>query len=129
MNQVKDYYSKDSILKLENAEKITVEMDRLKTLQTILSKEMPPERYNGIINVNYILLNHYSTSEEIESSLVMNVKNLNNLIELVAKNHLSISNFRIICMELTLQQRQEHHFSTNFQSQVHPTVQIAFENM
>lgn len=50
--------------------RLALVMGKLKELQTILSKELPPERYNGIMDLFYIIHNPKSTSEEIESSLV-----------------------------------------------------------
>lgn len=40
-------------------------IDYIKVLQLILSKNLPPERYNAIINLYYVLV-----SEQIESALI-----------------------------------------------------------
>lgn len=45
-------------------------IDELKLFQTILSKQLLPERYNGHINLEYALGSLNATSEEIETSLV-----------------------------------------------------------
>lgn len=52
---------------LGNAGKI----DRLKIYQSILSKQLPPERYNGIVNLFYGIEYPDATTEEIESVLVI----------------------------------------------------------
>lgn len=44
--------------------------DYVKNYETILSKELPPERYNGIIALLNVLGNVDATPQEIESSLV-----------------------------------------------------------
>lgn len=48
-------------------------IEYLKTYRSILSSQVPPERYNGIINLIYISLYPNATTEEIESTLV-NIK-------------------------------------------------------
>lgn len=45
-------------------------LDIDKILQSALSKQFPPERYNGIINLFYINFNPNATSEEIASVAV-----------------------------------------------------------
>lgn len=45
-------------------------IDYLRVLQSILAQQLPPEQYNGIMNVEYILHYENATSEEIESTLV-----------------------------------------------------------
>lgn len=47
-------------------------IDGLRIFQSILSQQLPPERYNGIVNVEYILYYDNATSEEIENTLVIN---------------------------------------------------------
>lgn len=44
--------------------------DTVKIIQSSLSKKLSSERYNGIINLFYIIFNLNATSEEIESALV-----------------------------------------------------------
>lgn len=46
-------------------------IDRVKIIQTILSRQLTPEQYNGFINLDYSLTYQNATSEEIESALVM----------------------------------------------------------
>lgn len=72
LNQLRDFHSTDFYYskQFEGAE-LATEIDKLKELKSILSKELPPERYNGIINLIYIFRNPKATSEEIENSLVM----------------------------------------------------------
>lgn len=45
--------------------------DFLKMAETIWSKQLPPERYNGIINLEFALVNPNATKDEIASALVM----------------------------------------------------------
>ena len=71
---MKDYYSKDFHSKPENKEEIAMQLDNLKIMQKILSRQMQPKQYNGIINLSYIILNRNATSEEIASTLVMGDK-------------------------------------------------------
>lgn len=44
--------------------------DAMKIIQSTFSRKLPSERYNGIMNLNYVILNPNATSEEIESALV-----------------------------------------------------------
>lgn len=71
VSQVKELYSSSPYLITASAFDIEIEMDDLKILQSILSKQLPPERYNGILNLFYIFLDRNATSEEIENTLVM----------------------------------------------------------
>lgn len=50
---------------------IKFKMDILKIFQSILSKQLPPERSQGIMNLLYICFYTDATTEEIESALVM----------------------------------------------------------
>lgn len=45
-------------------------VDYLKVAQSILSKQLPAERYNGIINLEYVLAYPNATTDETESALV-----------------------------------------------------------
>lgn len=45
-------------------------LDNYKILQSSLSKQFPPERYNGIVNMFYVSYYPNATSEEIESVVV-----------------------------------------------------------
>lgn len=73
VNKMKDFYMSELYFKRPN-EEIAMEIDDLKIVQTILSKQIPPELYNGIVNFLYMLTNPNTTSEEIGSNLVMRVK-------------------------------------------------------
>lgn len=59
---------KDSATDLEELEKF---VELLKMNQLILSKEFPPERFMGIINLEYVALYPNATTNEIESALVI----------------------------------------------------------
>lgn len=59
---------------------IAMEIDNMKIIQTILSKQLQPEQYNGVVNFFYMLSNANTTSEEIEITLVMPVKLKNECI-------------------------------------------------
>lgn len=75
-NQVREYHS----LGNSSATDIAIAMDELKILQSILSRQLPSERYNGYINLIYILLYPNATSTEIEGSLVMCANQLSLII-------------------------------------------------
>lgn len=45
-------------------------MDKAKILQSILSKQLSPERYNGVMNLFYIFQNPNATTADITSALV-----------------------------------------------------------
>lgn len=45
-------------------------IETLKVIQSILAQNMPAERYNGLINLCFVLYYPNVTSEEIESALV-----------------------------------------------------------
>lgn len=47
-------------------------IDYVKLLHLILSKNIPPERYNGIINLYFALAHSNATTEQIKSALVKN---------------------------------------------------------
>lgn len=49
-----------------------IRIDGLRIFQAILSKELPPEQYNGIVNVEYAIVCENATSDEIGSALVIN---------------------------------------------------------
>lgn len=50
---------------------LAVEMDDVKILQELFGKQMPPERYNGLINLMYIFKNANATETDITMALVM----------------------------------------------------------
>lgn len=52
-------------------------VDRIKILRSILSKNAPPQRYNGIINLLFVIGYPYATSDEIKSALVRMCDNFN----------------------------------------------------
>lgn len=45
-------------------------LDNYKILQSTLSKQFPPERYNGIVNLFYVNFNPNATAEELASVVV-----------------------------------------------------------
>lgn len=79
MKQLRDFHSTDPYFIKADGKDIAFKMDEVKECQSILSKELPPERYNGIINLIYIFNNPKATSEEIEYTLV----NMHDSIELL----------------------------------------------
>lgn len=56
---------------------LAVEMDDVKILQELFGKQMPPERYNGLINLLYVFKNANSTMTEITIALVNAPRNCN----------------------------------------------------
>lgn len=73
VNQVKDHFSTNPYFGSASALEIAIKLENVKALQSIFSKRLPAERYNGIINLLYINLYRNATSEEVESTLVMNM--------------------------------------------------------
>lgn len=63
-------YERNSTTKMDYHE-LLHKLEYYKIGQTILSKQFPSDRYNGIINMFYIYLNHNATSEEIQNVLVI----------------------------------------------------------
>lgn len=65
-NNLSEFYAKK-----ENATSgVIAKMDYYKILQWTLAKQLPPERYNGILNLFYINLHPNSSAEEIATTLV-----------------------------------------------------------
>lgn len=54
----------------ENITDLAVTMDNVEILRLVLSKQLPAERYNGLINLFYIFENPNATLTEITSALV-----------------------------------------------------------
>ena len=71
VNNVKDFYTKNDFSKGNDEAYVRVLMETVKIIQTILSRQLPPERYNGMINLSFIALYQNATTEEIQSSLVI----------------------------------------------------------
>lgn len=69
VNSLKEFYSSKESFQRNSAGASAIEY--YKILESTLSKQLPPERYNGIINLFYILLYPDATSEEIASTLVI----------------------------------------------------------
>lgn len=70
LDYMKSFYSRNNET---NGTDIAVEMDKVKILQMILSKQLKPERYNGILNLFYIfkIQNPTAKATEITSVLVI----------------------------------------------------------
>lgn len=68
-NRLKEFHSTNP----PNARGVEIaeRMELVKEIQSVLSKDLLPERYNGLINMDYIFKNPNATSEEIQSVLVM----------------------------------------------------------
>lgn len=114
---VREYHSLH--LRNSSATDIAIAIDDLKIFQSILSRQLPPERYDGLINLIYVLRYPNATSAEIEGSLVMCANQLSLTVFFFLNlarhknNQLSIDMFRIICTEL-IPRRQKHRSSQNF---------------
>lgn len=65
-NNLSDFYS----MKDNATTGALAKLDYYKILQSTLSKQLPPERYNGILNLYYINLYPNATAEEIANTLV-----------------------------------------------------------
>lgn len=75
VDQIKNYNrTVDSILieylNCSYDELIRMELDHEKIFPAAYLKELPSERYNGIINANYMILNPNATTSEIDMTLV-----------------------------------------------------------
>lgn len=79
VTRLREFHSTNDNFKKINNIQIAKIMEMLKEYQSYLSKELPSERYNGIINLLYIIYNPKATSDQIESALVMCNSNRNNL--------------------------------------------------
>lgn len=89
-----------------------IKIDDLKIDTLFLSKHLPLERYNGIINFFYVLIYPNATSEEVESVLVILAAIELKLVKF--KMHLANTNiFRDISTGLTLR-LQKYRSSQNF---------------
>lgn len=73
VNSVKEFFNSITYvhLKGQSSAKIPIIMEEQKIFHSFLSKQLPPERYNGLVNWCYIFLYENATSEEIEGALVM----------------------------------------------------------
>lgn len=98
-----DYYGFNS------AERKVGMIDRFKTHQLILSKHLPAERYNGVMNLLYATYCPDATTAEIESALVDTSKYEISFLNIqtavcMAQNYQYIysNDFRTICMDLGL---------------------------
>lgn len=65
-----------------------LKVDELKTLETTLSTQLQPERYNGFMNLVRLFNNPDATTEEIEKSLV----NYKYNYEIFKRVHSNVSN-------------------------------------
>lgn len=45
--------------------------DRVQIVQSILSKQLQPEKYNGVVYLFYVIFNPDAKTEEVEKALVM----------------------------------------------------------
>lgn len=66
VNQVKNYSSNFNLAWTHEQ----LALDSLKISQAILSKQFPPERYNGVVNLLFACMFNSATTEEIQSALV-----------------------------------------------------------
>lgn len=73
VSKIKDLYTTEPEFKRSDGD-IAMEIDDLKIFESILSKQFPSERYNGMVNLLYVLTNPKATSEEIQSALVRQTK-------------------------------------------------------
>lgn len=74
LDQVKDYYLKRNPHSTLRETALKTRMEEFKIWQSMFSKQLPAERYNGFINLLYIFENPNATSDEIQSVLVMCAK-------------------------------------------------------
>lgn len=65
---MKEYNSKRSH---EDRFLVALRLDYFKIIESVFSKDLPPERYQGLMNLVYLHINPFASSEEIESALVM----------------------------------------------------------
>lgn len=70
---MKDSYLTEPQFKRPN-EEIAMDIDDLKMLQSIFSKQLSSEQYNGMVNLLYVFTYPNATTAEIESALVMYIK-------------------------------------------------------
>lgn len=70
VQQVKNFHSRYGTKQNATVVEIAAFVDQLTVFQSALSAQLPPERYNGIVNMYYIFAYSNATTEEIESVLV-----------------------------------------------------------
>lgn len=116
---VKDHFV-EAYYEFTDPADIHEKLDHLKIAQSILSRQLPPERYQGILNFCYIFSYPNATNEEINSVLVMifNFHHSNTEKHQVKCKTDWNCLFRVICMELILL-RPKHHSLRNFRTQVY----------
>lgn len=71
VNQMKHFYSTSDYHRNMTILNIAQKLEELKIIRSIVSKQLPPKRYNGIINLFYVVLYPNATSENIQSTLVI----------------------------------------------------------
>lgn len=49
--------------------------DMMKISQTAFSRKLPSKRYNGVVNLYYIVYNPNATTEEIDIAMVIFIRN------------------------------------------------------
>lgn len=70
-HSMKEIFYRDPTRPHDSDTDYIAKLDYFKILESTLSKQLPPERYNGIINLVYIMLHPNATSEEIANTLVI----------------------------------------------------------
>lgn len=129
VNGLKEFYSlKESYHHGAPGMDYIQKLDYYKILASTLSKQLPAERYNGIINLYYIILYPNATPEEIANTLVSctvtqklhSSKFAEKIAKAIIYKAFTMYIFRIMCMERTMKQQQRNRtlIYTIFQNQV-----------
>ncbi|XP_037040224.1 uncharacterized protein LOC119077144 [Bradysia coprophila] len=66
---VEEFFLTEPYFQSSRAFEIKIKMDYLKILQSILSRQLQPEQYDGVLNLLYIFLYQNATLDEKESAL------------------------------------------------------------
>lgn len=67
---MKDSFVDHEYFRVASALEIAIKLENIKILELILSRQLPPQQYNGILNFLYINLYENATSQEVENALV-----------------------------------------------------------
>lgn len=70
VTQVIDIFSKNQ---MKHPDERGAYAENLNILESILSKQFPPERYNGVLNVIFVCSYDVVPTEDIQSALVFNL--------------------------------------------------------
>lgn len=94
VNQIKIWnHQKDGFLDVSYNELSKMHIEQMKIGQIVISKELPSERYNGIYNMHYIILNHNATTDEIDMALVRHMRKIELFVRIGIRIRIQCSSY------------------------------------